>query len=131
MMKPALYTIQEVSVLTDLPHSTLRYYEEIGLLEPVERASNGHRRYGEADLRRIDLIKKLRLTGMTIEAMCDFVALYRDGSVTAGQRQDILTAHRQVVQTKVDELLETLDFIDFKIRLYAEEEANHEVSFVR
>ena len=101
------------------------------MLEPVERAGNGHRRYGEADLRRIDLIKKLRLTGMTIEAMCDFVALYRDGSVTARQRRDILTAHRQVVQTKVDELLETLDFIDFKIRLYAEEEANHEVSFVR
>lgn len=130
MMKPKTFTIQVISEITDLPHSTLRYYEEIGLLEPVARANNGHRRYSEADLRRIEMIKKLRRTGMTIDAMRDFVALYRGGTATATQRREILEAHRQKVQAQVDEMLETLDFIDYKIGLYKEEEVNHEVSLI-
>jgi len=63
------YTIQEVSAITHLPSSTLRYYEEMGLLEPVERAANGHRRYTDADLMRISFVTKLRRTGMSIDLM--------------------------------------------------------------
>ena len=131
MMKSTTYTIQEISTLTGLPHSTLRYYEALGLLEPVARASNGHRRYGDTDLRRIELIKKLRHTGMTLDAIGAFVALYREGSATAGQRRAILLAHRETVRAQVAELLETLDFIDTKIRMYEEEEVDYEVSLVR
>lgn len=128
------YTIHEVSQATDLPNSTLRYYEEMGLLEPVERAANGHRRYTEYDIRRIDMIKRLRLTGMSIERMRDFMALYRGGISTARARREVLEAHRQSVQARVDELLEMLSFIDYKIGLYQDEEAlyecEHEVSAV-
>jgi len=121
-----LYTIQDVSRQTGLPNSTLRYYEEIGLLEPVERAANGHRRYSQADLGRLILIKNLRRTGMSIEAMCDFVALYRGGRATARQRRELLQAHRRRVQAHVDEMLEMIGFIDYKIGLYEEEEVEHE-----
>ena len=100
MMEPTVFTIQEVSDLTDLPNSTLRYYEEIGLLEPVTRASNGHRRYSEADLQRIELVKKLRLTGMALETMQAFVALYRDGSATAGQRR--AKARAELLASRMD-----------------------------
>lgn len=120
------YTIQEISAETDLPSSTLRYYEDIGLLDPIPRAANGHRRYSEADLRRLMLIKRLRLTGMSIERMLEFVALYRGGNSTARQRREILQAHRQNVQARVDELLEMMGFIDYKIGLYQDEEAAYE-----
>ena len=120
------YTIQDVSRQTGLPSSTLRYYEEIGLLEPVARADNGHRRYNEADLRRLTFIKNLRRTGMSIEAMCDFVALYRGGKATARQRRKLLQEHRLRVQAHVDEMLEMIGFIDYKIGLYEEEEVEHE-----
>lgn len=120
------YTIQEISAETDLPSSTLRYYQEIGLLDPIPRAANGHRRYSEADLRRLMLIKRLRLTGMSIERMLEFVALYRGGNSTARQRREILQAHRQNVQARVDELLEMMGFIDYKIGLYQDEEAAYE-----
>lgn len=120
------YTIQEISAETDLPSSTLRYYEDIGLLDPILRAANGHRRYSEADLRRLMLIKRLRLTGMSIERMLEFVALYRGGNSTARQRREILQAHRQNVQARVDELLEMMGFIDYKIGLYQDEEAAYE-----
>ncbi len=120
------YTIQEMSRRIGLPSSTLRYYEDIGLLEPVERAANGHRRYSQTDLGRLTLIKNLRLTGMSIEAMCDFVALYRGGRATARQRRELLQAHRRRVQAHVDEMLEMIGFIDMKIGMYQEEEIEHE-----
>jgi MerR family transcriptional regulator, aldehyde-responsive regulator len=127
MMNPnSSYTIQEISAETDLPSSTLRYYEEIGLLDPIPRAANGHRRYSQSDLHRVILIKRLRLTGMSIERMIEFVALYRGGTSTARQRREILQAHRETVQARVDELLEMMGFIDYKIGLYQDEEAEYE-----
>ncbi|MBC8171417.1 MAG: MerR family transcriptional regulator [Anaerolineae bacterium] len=135
MMNPErTYTIQEVSQATSLPGSTLRYYEEMELLEPVERGTNGHRRYTETDLRRIQMIKRLRLTGMSIDRMRAFIALYRGGARTAGKRREILQAHRLTVQAHLDELLEMIGFIDYKIALYEDEEKqgereqNYEVS---
>jgi DNA-binding transcriptional MerR regulator len=120
MMNPdTSYTIQQISAETDLPGSTLRYYEEIGLLDPIPRAANGHRRYRQTDLHRVILIKRLRLTGMSIERMIEFVALYRGGNSTARQR-------REMVQARVDELLEMMGFIDYKIGLYEDEEAEYE-----
>lgn len=124
------YTIQEISQKTDLSTSTLRYYEEMGLLDVVGRAANGHRRYSDADIGRVEFIKKLRLTGMSIESMRDFLALYRGGPKTARQRREILEAHRLTVQARLDELVEMLGFIDYKIGLYKDEESRHEVSVV-
>jgi DNA-binding transcriptional MerR regulator len=122
-MNTKTYTIQEVSVLTDLPGSTLRYYEEEGLLEPVERKLNGHRRFNDADLLRIQTIKRLRLTGMTIDAMRNFLGLYRGGPATARQRREILEAHRKTVEARISELQDMLGFIDYKIAMYRDEEA--------
>jgi DNA-binding transcriptional MerR regulator len=43
-------TIQQVAEITQLSGHTLRYYERIGLLSPVNRAANGHRRYSNLDI---------------------------------------------------------------------------------
>lgn len=127
MMNPEpTYSIQEVSKITGLPSSTLRYYEEIGLLEPVARTASGYRSYSDADLRRITFVKKLRRIGMSVEKMCAFVDLYRGGNRTARERREILQGHREMVQAEVEELVEMLGFIDYKIGLYRDEETEHE-----
>lgn len=119
------YTIQQASHQTGLPASTLRYYEDEGLLDSVGRAANGHRRYSESDLRRVVFIQRLKLIGMSIGEIRDFVALYRAGPSTARQRRDILEVHRAAVQAQVDALVEMMRFIDMKIGLYQQEEAQH------
>jgi DNA-binding transcriptional MerR regulator len=132
MMNPEpTYSIQEVSRQTKLPSSTLRYYEELGLLDPVRRSSSGHRRYTDVDLRRLDLLKRLRLLGMPLEAMCAFVALYRQGNATARQRREILQAHKQKVLAHIAELGEMLEFIDQKIAIYHEQETDYEREQIR
>lgn len=126
------YTIQEVANETDLTTYTLRYYEDIGLLDPIQRATNGHRRYSETDVRRIEMLKKLRRTGMSIEEMKQFISLYREGSITATKRRELLEAHRESVDAQIAELYEIRAFIDMKIGMYQDEEKTlnerHEIS---
>ncbi|NJL93467.1 MAG: MerR family transcriptional regulator [Anaerolineae bacterium] len=111
-------TIREAAQRTGLSVHTLRYYERIGLLLPVERAANGHRRYAEIDLRRIEFLNKLRTTGMSIQQMCEFAALSQESDLTVPQRLAMLEAHRNEVLTYLDELRDNLGAIERKIALY-------------
>ncbi len=61
------YAIGEVSRRLDLPVDTLRYYEKIGLLQPVARTPGGMRRYSKTDLDRLRFIR--RAQGMDFSLM--------------------------------------------------------------
>ena len=125
MTQEPIYTIQQVADQTGLTSYTLRYYEDIGLLDPIARAANGHRRYSEADLNRIMMLMRLRKTNMSLDDMKYFIGLYREGSATAAERREMLEAHRQVITEQIEELCEIQRFIDYKIGLYTEEEQAH------
>ncbi|RAT99762.1 MerR family transcriptional regulator [Brevibacillus sp. Leaf182] len=73
-------TIQQAAARTGLSVHTLRYYEKMGLMEPIPRGENGHRSYYAHDLEWIDLIARLRTTGMPIAEMQRFVRLDRTTS---------------------------------------------------
>lgn len=115
------YTTSEIATLTGVSIPTLRYYERIGLLDRVARAANGHRRYSAADLRRLDFLKRLRATGMSISAMQHYVELFRQGDDTASERCEMLEQHRLLVQAQVDALNETLALLDTKIAAYRQQ----------
>jgi DNA-binding transcriptional MerR regulator len=55
-----LYSIDEVARMTGLTPRTLRFYEEVGLLDPPTRTEGGHRKYRDEDVRRIERIKELK-----------------------------------------------------------------------
>lgn len=55
-----LYSIDEVARMTGLTPRTLRFYEEVGLLDPPARTEGGHRKYRDDDVRRIERIKELK-----------------------------------------------------------------------
>jgi DNA-binding transcriptional MerR regulator len=111
-------TIAEVAERSGVTAHTLRYYERIGLLEPVGRAATGHRRYSEDDLGRLEVICKLRRTGMTLQHVGEFIRMIREGEGTERARLDLLQTHRARVVAELDELQECLAFIDYKIDLY-------------
>ena len=72
-------TIQEVTKATGLSAHTLRYYERIGLIHPIEREENTRRRYTMDDVGWIDFLLKLRATGMTIKDMQRYAELLEKG----------------------------------------------------
>ena len=57
---PALLKIQEVAAETGLTTRAIRYYEEVGLLEPAARSGGAYRLYDASDLDRLRHIKELR-----------------------------------------------------------------------
>src|SRR5262249_24205844 len=59
-------TISQVAQQFGLRSSTLRFYEEIGILPPVDRVS-GRRRYGDAALSRQAVIQRARQSGFTLD----------------------------------------------------------------
>jgi DNA-binding transcriptional MerR regulator len=69
-----LLQIDQVAIRTGLTKRTLRYYEEIGLLEPPTRTEGGYRLYSEADIHRVEGIKRLRtLLGFSLAEIRDLV----------------------------------------------------------
>lgn len=113
------WSIAEAAEATGLTPHTLRYYERDGLLlDAVERASSGHRRYTEADLGWLILLSRLRATGMPIREIREYAALVRRGDGTERERLAILQGHRDRVLTELAQVQEHLTAIEGKIALY-------------
>lgn len=111
-------TIAAVAEFTGLTAHTLRYYERIGLLDPVTRASGNARRYDSGDLAWLAFLQRLRATGMAIRDMQRFVALRREGDATVPARRALLEEHRDVVLERIAELHRDLATLTEKITHY-------------
>jgi DNA-binding transcriptional MerR regulator len=118
-MTSAGLTIAEVAEHTGLTRHTLRYYERAGLMLGVDRAGSGHRRYSEHDLGWIELITKLRATGMPIREVRRYADLVRAGDGNEDERLALLRAHRERVRAQLDMMAAHLGAIDMKIGYYA------------
>lgn len=104
-----------------LTPDTLRYYERDDLLlRPVPRASSGHRRYEDRDLTWIELITRLRATGMPIRDIRRYAVLVRSGDGNESERLELLRAHRALVLQQLAEVQGHLAAVDYKIGLYEE-----------
>ena len=111
-------TIKEASQLTGVSADTLRYYERIGLIPMVPRSKSGIRNYDEVSIGWINFIKCMRSAGLPIEALIEYVALYKEGSKTEASRKAILIEQRDILQERMDSLQKTLNKLNYKIDNY-------------
>lgn len=113
-------TIQQTAAACGLSVHTLRYYERIGLIQPVARRGNGHRRYRQADLVWIAFLLRLRATGMPVRDMQRYARLREEGDVlpSVQARRQMLAAHAQSLETRIAALQATLDSLREKVALY-------------
>jgi MerR family transcriptional regulator, aldehyde-responsive regulator len=110
--------ISEVSQQCDISADTLRYYERIGLLPPVNRTESGIRDYSDLDVRRVEFIKCMRTAGLPVEVLIEYYRLVQQGDETMGERKAILVERRAEIKARMDELQRTLDLLDYKISYY-------------
>jgi DNA-binding transcriptional MerR regulator len=112
-------TIAEAAVRTGLTAHTLRYYERDGLmLREIDRSTAGHRRYDERDLTWIEMLTRLRSTGMPIADVRRYAALVRAGDGNEAERLELLLTHRERVEAQLAEVTANLRAIDHKIGIY-------------
>ncbi|KQO05450.1 MerR family transcriptional regulator [Paenibacillus sp. Leaf72] len=113
-----MFSINEIVKITGLPASTLRYYEEVGILPVVNRNSGGRREYSEEILEWLELIIALKNTGMTIEEIKAYTDLILQGDETLDARKDFLSAHKMKVEKSVLQTQLHLEKIIRKIAIY-------------
>jgi len=110
--------IAEVSEHTGISSDTLRYYERIGLIWPVNRNASGIRDYTDLDLRRVEFIKCMRSAGLPVEVLIEYVGLVQQGDDTIEARKEILIEQRNLLVARMKEMQKTLDILDHKIEVY-------------
>ena len=118
-------TIQEVSRRSGLSEPTLRYYEEVGLVGPVDRDTrSGHRRYADDDLDVLMALACLRALGMGIEDMRTYQANRVRASrgehrrAVAAEQRDLLLRHAERIQAEIAALHTRLDYLREKSALW-------------
>ncbi|WP_216893264.1 MerR family transcriptional regulator [Nocardia alni] len=113
------FTIQDVSRRSGLSEPTLRYYEQVGLIGPVDRdAGSGHRRYRTEDVDTLLVLACLRTMGMSIEDMRTYQANRSRGRAAAGEQRDLLLRHAERVEAKIDTLHTHLDYLRAKAAVW-------------
>lgn len=110
--------IKEASEKSGVSADTIRYYERIGFIPPVHRNENGVRKFGAEDLRWIQFSRQMRRAGLSIEALIDYLALFREGEHTLEARVELLKEQRVDLKNRINIMQEALDRLDFKINNY-------------
>ena len=111
-------TIAEASKKYGLSTDTLRYYERIGLLPPVPRNKSGIRDYDEASCGWIELMKCMRGAGVRIDALIQYVDLYRQGDATLEARKALLIQQREELTARMEDMSRSLERLNDKIDRY-------------
>lgn len=97
---------------------TLRYYERVGLIQPVGRARNGHRRYSEADAAWLEFLHCMRATNMPIREMQRYAEMREQGDATSLQRRKLLEDHQAAIAEQIQALQKAHALLTHKIANY-------------
>lgn len=112
------YTIKQVSERMNLPVSTLRYYDKMGLLPGLERKESGYRVFSDGDIEMLKIIDAFKKAGLQIKDMQNYLALAYKGESTLEERYQIFTRQEKVLEEKMGELQQALAVTRKKISYY-------------
>lgn len=118
-MSEEFTSIGELSKQLDMSQRTIRYYEEIGLLNSIKRVEGGRRIYTEADLRRLKLIKRLKIMGMTLSEMLELESMWtyeKSNEKVLKRLLELLGNHIK----RLDDRIADLDILRHEILEYQE-----------
>ncbi len=100
-------TIGEVAKRVGLTPRTIRYYEDIGLLNSIRRVEGGRRIYTDDDVRRLKFIKRLKLLGLTLDEMKELEELYltyRSNEKVLPRLLELLDQHLAEIESRIQQL---------------------------
>lgn len=100
------------------PASTIRYYDKEGLLPFVGRSSGGIRVFTEKDFEWLRIIECLKKTGMSLKDIREYIELAMQGDETIARRLELFRKQRTVLETRMAELQQTMDTLDYKCWFY-------------
>ena len=125
------YTVGEMAKRLGVAPSTLRYYDQEGLLPFVERSEGGIRVFKESDYEWLQVIGCLKKTGMQLRDIKTFIEMAMQGDQTIESRLALITKQKESVKAQIAELEETLRTLEFKEWYYNTAKENGTTSVPR
>ncbi len=95
--------IKRAALESGLPVKTIRYYDEIDLINPA-RDDNGYRDFRDTDLHKLTFVAQARSLGFTIEDCRTLLALYEDDDRASADVKRIANQHLTQIQAKIAKL---------------------------
>ncbi len=99
-----MLSIGALSRQTNVKIPTIRYYEEIGLMDLPGRTTGGQRRYVQSDVDRLGFIRHARDLGLSIAAISDLLRLSANGDNPCADADRIAKEHLTEVKEKIKHL---------------------------
>ena len=119
MVQDVGYSIQIMASRCGMTAHTLRYYERVGLIQPVRRGRNGHRRYSDQDGEWLKFLKSMRATHMSIREMKRYAALREGGNKRVDEQRKILENHRLSLETRIADLKNAQALLTHRIEQFS------------
>ena len=101
-----LLKIGEVAKQTDVGISTIRYYESLGLLVPIERSDNGYRYYDEESVERLQFIRKAQSLQFSLAEIHQVLGVRAHGSPVCPLVKDLLKQKIANLEEQIDRMKE-------------------------
>ena len=110
------YTIQQVSKMTGIPSSTLRFYDKAGLLPFLSRGASGYRMFSDLDLGSIQIIQCLKKTGLSIDQIRLFTEWVREGDATLEKRRELFRQQKKEIENRINQMTQYLKKYQNKVK---------------
>ncbi len=101
--------IGQASKLSGVPSKTIRYYEDIGLVSPARRQTNGYRDYTDSDVSILLFISRSRNLGFSISDTENLVSLWRDQHRASADVKALALNHIEQIEGRISELKQVRD----------------------
>lgn len=98
------YRIGDVTRLTGLPADTLRYYEKIDLLPPVNRTASGIRIYTDKDISRLNFIQRAQKMNFSLAEIASLLKMREDPQRARKGVRELTAAKLAEVETRLNEI---------------------------
>ena len=116
------YRIGELANLVSMSTRTIRYYEEIGLLNSVRRVEGGKRIYTDKDVQRLKFITRLKHLGLTLSEMNeleDIYQIHRTNKKVLPRLLELLDTHVLKIDERINQLVKLkADVLEYKKKIY-------------
>lgn len=113
-----MYTMLQACREVGMTYQALKFYCNEGLVPNVKRDANNRRIFDEQDVKWIKNLTCLKRCNMSIQEMKEYLALCLQGEKTIPQRQAMLAQKREELLGKIEELNESVAYVDWKQGYY-------------
>lgn len=96
--------IGALAIATDTPVSTIRYYEQIGLLQSAARQSGNQRVYDETDVHRLNFVRRIREFGFPLDKARLMLGLLDNPQGACAKTREIAFGHLAEIRARMTEL---------------------------